>query len=237
MLCAYAINSAGDGVNTTLGCASVDVADSPTGSLDDVQLRGDGIDVRGWSVDPDTASSTKVHLYIDGAWAGITDASDVRNDIAAALPGYGADHGYDTYLPVAPGGHAVCAYGINAAGTGTDSPLGCRYFIVTGDPVGNLDLASSPEPGSAHLVGWAFEPDAPNTTSDIHVYIDGGFAGVFRADSLRKDVSTLFGVGEDHGYDITLDVLRGTHSICTYAINAAGPGTNTQLGCRSVTVR
>jgi hypothetical protein len=178
-----------------------------------------------------------VHFYIDGVWAGITDANEVRNDIASALPGYGADHGYDTFVPVSTGGHAVCAYGINAAGTGSNAPLGCRYFTVSGDPKGNLDLASSPDPGTVHLAGWAFDPDAPRSTSDIHVYIDGGFAGVFRADSERVDIGSLFGTGNDHGYDITMDVLRGTHSVCTYAINAAGPGTNTQLGCRTVTVR
>jgi hypothetical protein len=35
---------------------------------------------------------------------------------------------------------------------------------------------------------------------------------------------------------MTLSLARGTHNVCTYAINAAGAGSNPMLGCRTVNV-
>jgi uncharacterized protein YkwD len=108
-ICAYGINSAGNGTNTQLRCLNIYVADSPMGSLDVAKSLTGAVQVKGWSVDPDTASFTKVHFYIDGRFGGMTDANGVRNDVGAMLPAYGANHGYDTYMAVASGNHAVCA--------------------------------------------------------------------------------------------------------------------------------
>jgi hypothetical protein len=235
-VCAYGINAAGGGTNTELRCVTIFVADSPMGSLDVAKATTNAVVVKGWSVDPDTAAFTKVHFYIDGRFASMTDANKPRVDIGAMLPAYGSNHGYDTYMAVGSGNHAVCAYGINAAGTGTNTMLGCRYFTISGDPRGSLDVASSPQAGRLRVAGWAYDPDAPLATTAIHVYVDNGFAGVFQANGLRTDIGSAFGVGNNHGYDATLSVARGTHTVCTYAINAAGIGTNPQLGCRSVSV-
>jgi hypothetical protein len=178
-----------------------------------------------------------VHFYIDGRFGVKTDANGVRNDVGAMLPAYGANHGYDTYMAVASGNHAVCAYGINAAGTGTNTMLGCRYFVINGDPKGNLDLVSSPKANTARVAGWTFDPDAPLATTVVHVYVDGGFGGVFDANKVRTDIGAAFpGAGNNHGYDFQLNLSRGAHTVCTYAINTAGAGTNPNLGCRSVNV-
>jgi uncharacterized protein YkwD len=236
-ICAYGINSAGGGTNTQLRCTTVYVADSPMGSLDVVRSLTGAVQVKGWSVDPDTAAFTKVHFYIDGRWAAMTDANAPRADIGSMLPAYGNNHGYDTYMAVASGNHAVCAYGINAAGTGTNTLLGCRYFVINGDPRGNLDVATSPQAGRLRVAGWAFDPDAPLATTTVHVYVDGAFGGIFQANKVRNDIGAAFpGVGNNHGYDMTLSLARGTHNVCTYAINAAGAGSNPMLGCRTVNV-
>jgi hypothetical protein len=140
-------------------------------------------------------------------------------------------------MAVASGNHAVCAYGINTAGTGTNTLLGCRYFTISGDPKGSLDVVSSPQPGTVRVAGWAFDPDAVLATTTIHVYVDNGFGGIFQANKVRGDIGSAFpGVGNNHGYDMTLSLSRGVHTVCTYAINAAGAGTNPQLGCRTVQV-
>jgi hypothetical protein len=236
-LCAYGINSAGPGTNSELKCIDIYVADSPIGSLDGVSPQPGGVSARGWSLDPDTAASTKVHFYVDGAWAGMTDANQARPDIGSVLPAYGANHGYDTFIAVGSGNHAICAYGINAAGSGANALLGCRYFTVSGDPRGSLDVASSPQPGKVRLGGWTFDPDAKSSPIPVHVYVDGGWAGAFTADKVRNDVGSAFaGIGNNHGYDIMLSLGRGKHNVCTYAINIAGSGSNPKLGCRTITV-
>ena len=66
-VCVYGINS-GPGGNTLLGCRTVVVpGGSPVGSLDVARLvPGVGVTVGGWALDPDTASSIAVHVYVDG---------------------------------------------------------------------------------------------------------------------------------------------------------------------------
>jgi hypothetical protein len=140
-------------------------------------------------------------------------------------------------MPVANGQHLVCAYGINAAGGGTNVMLGCRYFVITGDPIGSLDDATSPESDKARVTGWTFDPDAVVAMTTLHVYVDNGFGGIFQADAVRNDIGAAFpGAGNTHGYDFTLNLSVGTHKVCTYAINTAGAGDNVLLGCHSVTV-
>ena len=82
--------------------------------------------------------------------------------------------------------------------------------------------------------GWAIDPDtaAPIT---VHVYIDGA-AVALTANASRPDVGQAFPLyGSNHGYSATLLTSGGSHTVCTYGINVGG-GTNTQLGCRSVTL-
>ena len=84
----------------------------------------------GWEIDPDTAAPGRVHVYVDGTATAVV-AGNPRGDIAAAYPLYGAGHGYDVTIPALPGYHGVCAYGINSAGPGGNTTLGCKYVRVT----------------------------------------------------------------------------------------------------------
>ena len=65
-------------------------------------------------------------MYVDGVGVLILGAGVSRADIGAAFPGYGDNHGFaGTAGGLAPGPHTVCAYGINAAGPGGNTTLGC----------------------------------------------------------------------------------------------------------------
>jgi hypothetical protein len=208
---------------------------SPIGNLDSASREPGRVSVFGWGIDPDTAASIPVHFYVDNVFAGLATATSSRLDVGSAFAGYGNTHGYVAALAVGSGSHNVCAYGINSAGAGGNSLLGCRVITVTNEPMGNLDSVSSSQSRTAQITGWAFDPDTSQTIP-VHVYVDGGFAGVFTADEVRSDVAAVYpGYGNTHGYDFTLDLAPGTHQVCTYAINSAGPGSNTSLGCRMVT--
>src|SRR5262249_54585071 len=61
VLCAYALNAAGNGDNPAVGCKWVDT--NPIGSLDGANRTANGVRVRGWSVDPDTSADVPVHIY------------------------------------------------------------------------------------------------------------------------------------------------------------------------------
>jgi hypothetical protein len=81
--------------------------------------------------------------------------------VAKIHPGYGAAHGFDKRLTVAPGQHTVCAYGLNQAGTpGGTSALGCRTVTVSGSPTGHLDSVTVTGM-SVLAAGWAIDRTPP----------------------------------------------------------------------------
>lgn len=102
-VCTYAINVAYGNANMLLGCRSVTVGGNPFGSLDVATGQAGGIDVRGWTIDPDTAGAINVHVYVGSTLAGVIPASESRADIGRAFPDYGPGHGYSLRAP-APAG-------------------------------------------------------------------------------------------------------------------------------------
>ena len=128
-VCVYAIN-VGAGTNKTLSCRTVAVSSTPFGSLDAVDVLAGAVLARGWTIDPDVAHATDVHVYVDGVGVGMLSA-DLRPDVAAAYPGYGPTRGFSRVIPATPGRHQVCAFAIGAPGTpGGNAALGCRDVTV-----------------------------------------------------------------------------------------------------------
>lgn len=146
----------------------------------------------------------------------------------------GGDSGSPVYA-VNPDGTAI-ALGILNAGTEHDdvnTPIGTA-LAVTGtslsatfgrQPFGALDILSG-GPGVVRVAGWAIDPDAAQTPTQIHVYI-GGPAGSgapgygIAANHYRPDVASVHpGTGTMHGFDSTLSTsYRGAVPVHVYAIN------------------
>jgi hypothetical protein len=85
--------------------------------------------VAGWAIDPDTASPIRVHIYVDAV--GLNAAADKpRDDVAAAYPGYGPNHGFSETITTTPGQHTVCAYAINSGAGPGNTGLACRTVTV-----------------------------------------------------------------------------------------------------------
>ncbi|WP_169166622.1 S1 family peptidase [Cellulomonas taurus] len=123
-VCVYAIDSAG-GPNPSLGCRTVSVTNAaPIGNVDAVSTSGSRLTVSGWALDPDTADSIPVHVYVDGKAVLALAANRARPDVDRAY-GKGAAHGFVASATVAPGSHRVCVYAIDSAG-GANPLLGCR---------------------------------------------------------------------------------------------------------------
>jgi subtilisin family serine protease len=229
-----ATNAAGDGVPSVPSAAAVPkvAGASPFGSFDFSGAGPGSVTVAGWAIDPDTAAPIAVHVYVDGAGTALTaDAS--RVDVDAAF-GYGANHGFAATVPAPGGVHTVCAYGINASGSGSNALLGCRVVsVASGSPFGSLDLVGTGL-GSVSVAGWAIDPDTAGSIQ-VHVYVDGsGYA--LDARSSRPDVGAAYaGYGSAHGFGVTVPASGGSHTVCAYGINV-GAGSNSVLGCRVVSV-
>jgi SpoIID/LytB domain protein len=225
-LCAYVIN-AGPGTNRLIACRTITTPIDPFGNVDSVTGTVDGVDVAGWAIDPDTRDPIPVHVYVDGAPAGVLDAGVERQDIAAAFAGYGAAHGFAGSIAATPGPHRVCVYGINAM-AGSNALIGCRSVTVPGDPIGSLDVVSVAG-GGIQVAGWALDPNTPDPI-DVHVYV-GATGTPVTADVPRPDIAAAVpGAGPDHGFAATVAGASGAR-VCVYAINV-DKGANTLLGCR-----
>jgi hypothetical protein len=211
---------------------------SPYGSFDVASAAGPGkLHLRGWAIDPDVADSVRLDVYIDGKGASSGPASAGRADVAAAFPGYGAAHGFDTTLSVTGGRHQVCAFAINV-GPGGNTLLGCRTVTMpTGSAFGSLDSVTAAGAGQARVRGWAIDPDVTDPIR-VDMYVDGKGAQSGPANVNRPDLAAHFpGYGTTHGFDVTLGGLAaGKHTVCTYAINVGNGAASTRLGCQAVTV-
>ena len=210
-------------------------AGNPFGTLETAQRVPGYVSVSGWTIDPDTTGSVAVHVYVDGAWAGLTSADVSRPDVGTAYPGWSANHGFAANIAVGPGDHRVCAYALNVGSGSTNPLLGCQ--TVVGTPLGSLDAATSTGPGEVTATGWALDPD---TTGPIAVdaYVDGTMVARVRTGVSRPDVAQVFSGGGNGGYALDVPGLpAGPHQLCTYAINVGSGTGNPQLGCRTVVVQ
>lgn len=235
-ICAYAINAAygAGGFNPLFGCVNVTVG-LPFGFLDSAVPALDGVRLKGWTIDPDTTSPISVLVLVDGAAAGTYLANVPRPDIVPYHPGFGANHGYDFVLPLSPGNHNVCVYAVNQGGGQSGVLLGCRTVARTGNPFGFFEHVTSTYQG-ARLVGWAIDPDTTGPATVV-VVADGQVVAQHAADASRPDVGALFpAFGDNHGFDFTVPLLNGAHSVCAVIANT-GPGNSAaNLGCQPVTV-
>jgi uncharacterized membrane protein len=236
-VCVYAINAPA-GANPSLGCRDVTVVNAtPVGFLDRVTATPSSVRVAGWALDADAGTGpVDVHVYVDGRHLSTARADASRPDIGRAYPAAGAAHGFDLELPVAAGAHRVCVYVINTP-TGYNPSLGCRdVTVVNAAPVGFLDQVVAASPSSVRVSGWALDTDAGTAPVDVHVYVDGGYAGTVRADAARPDIGAAYpAAGAAHGFSGELTVAAGAHRVCAYAINTPA-GYNPAIGCRDVAV-
>jgi hypothetical protein len=106
--------------------------------------------------------------------------------------------------------------------------------VTNHNPTGFLDSVTFAN-GSVRASGWALDPD---TTAPIQVklMLNGRYFTTTKANQLRKDVGLRYpGWGDYHGWWSAFPIANGSYTLCAIALNQ-GSGSNTPLGCKSVTV-
>lgn len=243
-VCAYGINT-GPGGNALLGCRTVvgvpgDTGAATNGRLDQVIIDPAGYALaRGWAAAPGNPGAVRVEVKVDGSLRAEGVTSTERPDVQTVYPEYGLNSGYEIPFDPGVGIREVCATGVNP-GSGPSTTFICKSVVVESAersrvPIGRLDsvVAST---GELTVSGWAIDPDNVRPTR-VHVYVDGRHVLSVDANQTRNDVSSAYpGYGPLHGYGATISAISGTREVCTYGINL-GPGGNSLLGCKSLTVR
>ncbi len=233
-VCVYAIN-VGPGADLALGCQTFTVADaSPVGEIKDMWTSTDGISMWGWAYDPDSlGTAVPISIQVDSKWY-LWQANQPYAVLEQTYPGVGQNHGWGSTIPAAGGDHTVCIYLGNKNG-GSDSSLGCRTVTVPGgNPKGEIKDMWTTEAGIS-LWGWAYDPDVLASPVSVSVQVDSSWYSWTANQPYAVLEQTYPGVGQNHGWGSTVPAAAGNHTVCVYLVNQ-GPGADTSLGCRTVTV-
>lgn len=196
------------------------VPDPPRGGIDFVEQRVDSLRFVGWARD---ATSTPVDVYV------LTDGQDVATTTANRAHATGP-YGFDAFAPkpTSIGDHSICIYLYYDWGPWPG--LGCRTYSVTVNPFGSLEVAMQTSPTGVRVSGWAIDPDT-SMPIDVHIHVDGAYAGGEYANRYRPDIESQFPhYTGHHGFDLVVPATNGTQNICAYGINV-GPGVDARLGC------
>ncbi|MBO4933907.1 MAG: C40 family peptidase [Clostridia bacterium] len=239
-VCIYAINK-GEGNNVLIGREWVSItSNNPIGHADEI-VGGDGeVFIRGWAFDyNDPGASLGLNVYIGGpagddnaeCHTGIIANGD-RNDINSAY-GISGNHGFKTYIQTDKvGGQYVYIYAVNK-GAGNDSLIAKEWVNITHhSPIGHGDEIKGGD-GEIFIRGWAFDPDEPGMSIQLHVYIGGSagdptsepHTGIY-ANGDRQDINDAYGIPGDHGFKTYISTdKRGWQKVYIYGINI-GEGSN-----------
>jgi hypothetical protein len=208
-------------------------ANNPFGNIELVQALPGEFQISGWAADRDTRDPIALHVYVGSVGSAHT-ADRARNDVGAAYPDLGPNHGFDIRVPATGAGAVdVCIYGINV-GSGANVLFLCQTMqAMSGPPQGLLDSVV-PVDGGVQVDGWAVDPDTTGPTS-VHIYVDSVGTAI-TADTKRPDLVPHFpAYGESHGFSAKVPASPGTHNVCAYAMNI-GPGAPVLLRCQTVDV-
>src|SRR5690606_33869961 len=117
-----------------------------------------------------------------------------RGDIPARYPGFTWPTGFDRVVTHAGAGATanVCVYAIGV-GAGGNRLLGCRS--VNADARGVLERLDR-VPGGVRVAGWAVDLDQPDSSTTVHVYLNGKGVNLGYTDRERPDVAALIGSSE-----------------------------------------
>jgi hypothetical protein len=205
----------------------------PRGNFEGVTLSRGVATVVGWALDPDTASSVPVQVWVDGRLAVYSVAADARPDVAQAFAGYGEAHGYALQIPLAPGNHLVCLAAADAVGGHSGTGWGCRTaFVPTPSPFGNAETVTA-SAGRVFVGGWAIDPDSAAPVP-VQVWVDGALVAFVPANGLRPDVAAVHpDYGPNRGFSVAVSAARGPRTVCVALSNAAA-GADVGLRCARV---
>lgn len=224
---------------------------APRGTVDAVAEQvSNSINVQGWAFDPDQPDvPIWLHTYVDGVFAGANLAELTRGDVATAFPGVNTNHGYSFNIPgVASGNHTVSVFAIDLEGVNNpllwSGSVNNVHSTALGSPFGVLESGVAVDCGAVELSGWTADPSNGDSSTEIHVYIDGwpgqatGAVNFGRAELPRPDVAANNpGFSVNRGFKFRISNLPpGPHVFYVYAINASGPGENPLLRVVSVNV-
>jgi hypothetical protein len=88
---------------------------------------------------------------------------------------------------------------------------------------------------AATVTGWSYDRNSSRSALKIVVTNNGKLAAYGNTNISRADINRTYAITGLHGFSLPVHLAHGPNKICVYATNI-GLGSNSNLGCRAVTV-
>lgn len=168
-VCSYAVNVYTGNAITAIGCRTVVVPartiNEPLGSLDVFTISPGGATIKGWVIDPDTVAASTVQIWSDLTYVTTLTANTSRPDVGAAYPGYGNNHGYDSFVNLPAGYHNICVFAINTLAGSAHPLLSCRQGTISPPPPPTTTTSSTSTSTSSTSTSTSSTSTSTSTTS------------------------------------------------------------------------
>ena len=193
----------------------------------------------GYQVDGNP-SVNSICVWENGSYGHVAFVTQVNgNQIYVLEGGYGQPAGYHEGWAPSSGYRFP-----NQTSTYPDKVKGYIHLTASNtDPRGCVDSAVSNDYGKITVAGWAFDPDTPSKSIDVHVYVGAPAGGsgyectVIKANQKRDDVNKAYGISGKHGFNATISTnKKGKQKVYVYAINSKS-GNNPQISCKTVSIK
>jgi hypothetical protein len=131
LVCAWAVDQH-NGRTALIGMRQINVA-GPFGVVISLQDVGGAIHMTGWTIANAARAAAGLRVFVDlnVVYDGATGLP--RPDVQQAFPGAPLNTGFDLTIPVAPGTHSVCVWGVDRS-NGSIGPLSIRDVHVSPAP-------------------------------------------------------------------------------------------------------
>lgn len=168
----------------------------------------------GWAYDPDSSNTpVQIIFELDAVGYPAITADKNRADLQAFIGS--TNHGFASAMPTHLfGSHTLKVWAIDTF-SGEKVQIGQATF-TNNAPIGYLDVATA-----TTLAGWTDDPDAPSTSIDVLVRIDGQIVKRSTANVSRTDLTPVVG-SPNHGFNLSIQGLAsGKHLLEVFAVDPA----------------
>jgi hypothetical protein len=206
----------------------------PVGAMTSAAQWARGVVLSGWAIDPDTKAAVVIDVVVAGRLRATKPAAEASTLISRTYAAWGPNHGITAHIHLKSGTYRACFVAHNVGVGAATRTIGCRTFTLADSPFGFTDSVTAVF-GGIRARGWAIDYDVPWTPLKINIAVDGNLVKQTYASKQRNDLAFLGAYAVMHGFDVTVPLNHGPHTVCLTALNS-GPGTNVQWPCRSVSV-
>ncbi|MET3808079.1 hypothetical protein ABIB25_005106 [Nakamurella sp. UYEF19] len=208
-----------------------------SGHLDTIRATPGAVTVIGWVLDPQrTSTPGSASVTVDGVSKGIVSSNVSRPDVNRSK-GVTGSHGFSFSVRATPGNRRICVYARSAGSTSATALLGTCH-VVTVWPFtfdGKVDRLTG-QVGAVRIVGWALDPLYPARRAWVRIFVDGRAASDVNTSLVRADVNRARSATGAHGFDVTLRVKPGNHTITAVPLQIGTSTLPARLRAVTVTV-